>query len=284
VLLIAVLLGSLLVSRVGGVRVAGGAVAVSRAETPRVGDCVREVTGSLAVASRGGFPPLPLSVVSVGETSVSFSNCSDQHVGEVAAFRRTPPAPSGGVVTGGSDTDWCGDVAEGYRDRTIWRFRDASGRHWDPVTNQRFVAILGSSSEYSWAVCAALAPGLELYSGSYLDVPAGRPAPPPFGLCRSGGNPDRRISCTSPHRVQQFGIAVQASISPPVAIDECARLVQAMTGLPDVTAGGVLRVEVVGGGAAASGGDRGRCESIALGPNRLIGTLIGIGTGTLPLA
>ena len=57
-----------------------------------------------------------------------------------------------------------------------------------------------------------------------------------------------------------------------------------MTGLPDVNAGGVLRIQVVGGGAEAGGGERGRCQLIAVGPNRLIGTLIGIGTGTLPLA
>jgi hypothetical protein len=61
-------------------------------------------------------------------------------------------------------------------------------------------------------------------------------------------------------------------------------LVQEMTGLPDVNAGGVLRIQVVGGGTSAGDGERGRCQLITVGPSRLIGTLIGIGTGTLPLA
>ena len=280
-LLIAVLLGSVLVSRVGGVRVSGSAVVAPRAGAPGVGDCLRDITGPLAVASRSGFPPLPLSVVSVGDSSVSFSGCSDQHLGEVVAFRLTPQR-NGGVVTDDSDTQWCGDVANRYKLRTISRFRGAAGGLWEPATNQRFVAVLGASP-HSWAACAVLSPGLEPYTGSLVQSLAGHPAPAPFGQCRSGGNPDRRVSCTSPHRVQEFGIAVQAGLSHPRAAADCTALIQAMTGLPDVNAAGVLRIQVVGGDAAGDG-ERGRCQLIAVGPNRLIGTLIGIGTGTLPLA
>jgi hypothetical protein len=282
VLLIAVVLGSMLVARVGGVRVTGSAVAVPHGGAPQVGGCLHAVTGSLAIASRSGFPPLPLSVVSVGDSSVSFSDCSDQHLGEVVAFRLTPQR-NGGVVTDDSDTQWCGDVADGYRLRAISRYWGPAGGLWEPATNQRFVAILGASPD-SWAVCAVLSPGLELYSGSLMESLAGQRPPAPFGQCRSGGNPDRRVSCTSPHRVQEFGIAVQAGVSPPQADADCTALVQAMTGLPDVNAAGVLRIQVVGGGTSAGDGVRGRCELIAVGPNRLIGTLLGIGTGTLPLA
>jgi hypothetical protein len=92
------------------------------------------------------------------------------------------------------------------------------------------------------------------------------------------------VSCTSPHRVQEFGIAVQAGVSLPGAVADCTALVQAMTGLPDVNAGGVLRIQVVGVGTLAGDGERGRCQLNAVGSNQLIGTLIGIGTGTLPLA
>ena len=285
VLLIAVLLGSVLVSRVGGVRVTGSAVAAPRAGAPQVGDCLREVTGPLAIQARSGFPPLPLSVVSVGDSSVSFSDCSDQHQGEVVAFRLTPQRNGGVVTADDSDTQWCSDIAVGNRLRATSLYWAASGRLWEPATNQRFVAILGASPE-SWAVCAVLAPGLELYSGSLVQSLAGHRPPAPFGQCRSGGKPDRRVSCISPHRIQEFGSAVQSSLPDPGAEDDCVTLVQAMTGLPDVKAGGVLRIQVVGGGgsAAAGGGERGRCQLIAVGSNLLIGTLIGIGTGTLPLA
>ena len=73
-------------------------------------------------------------------------------------------------------------------------------------------------------------------------------------------------------------------MSPTGAVDVCTDLVRAMTGLPDVNADGVLRIQVIGGEAAAEGGDFGRCRLIAVGSTRLTGTLIGIGTGPLPLA
>jgi hypothetical protein len=74
-------------------------------------------------------------------------------------------------------------------------------------------------------------------------------------------------------------------------------LIKAMTGMPDVNAGGLLKVQVVGGSSAGDldGGDFGgagwdagaqfgRCRLIAVGPNQLNGTLIGIGDARLPLA
>ena len=90
------------------------------------------------------------------------------------------------VTADDSDTQWCGDIADGYRLRATSLYWAAAGRLWEPATNQRFVAILGASPD-SWAVCAVLAPGLELYSGSLVQSLAGQPAPAPFGQCRSGG-------------------------------------------------------------------------------------------------
>ena len=91
------------------------------------------------------------------------------------------------MVTGDSDTQWCGDVADGYRLRATSLYWAAAGRLWEPATNQRFVAILGTSPD-SWAVCAVLAPGLELYSGSLVRSLA-RPTCPCARLvvCRTGG-------------------------------------------------------------------------------------------------
>lgn len=291
-LLITAVIGSLLVARVGGVRVAGSAVPVPGAGAPSVGDCVAEVTGPLTIPSQGAFPPPSMFVASLGEASVSFSDCVDEHVGEVVAYRRSP-APAAGATTGESDTEWCRNVAAGYQANTIWRFRGASGDDWQPATNQRFVAILSAAIEVPWVACAVLSPGLELYGGSYVESLSGRPAPAPFGLCRSGENPDRWVSCISPHRVQEFGVALQSGMSPRSAIADCAELIQEMTGLQDVNAGGVLRVQVVGGGSGDFGGstesgtdeeaDVGRCRLSVVAPHQLNGTLLGIGTHQLPL-
>ena len=78
------------------------------------------------------------------------------------------------------------------------------------------------------------------------------------------------------------------------AVAACGELIKAMTGMPDVNAGGLMKVQVVGGNAEAGGGDFGdadldpdstfgRCRLIVVGPHQLTGTLLGIGANELPL-
>lgn len=298
---VAVVLGVVLITRIDGVRVAGTAIPVPGAGAPNVGDCLIGVSGSLTVPLRAAFPPSSMAVASVGEPSVSYSDCTGEHVGEVVAFRLSPE--SAGESSGESDTEWCQQVGAGYQSMTTWRFYGASGGLWQPSTNQRFVAILSAPAEKSWGACAVLAPGLELYSGSYVRSMADLPAPAPFGLCRSGDGADRWVSCTSPHRVQEFGTAVSAGMSSREAVEACRSLIQEMTGLRDVNGGGVLRIQVVGGGSPAGGrgsgvtaasdgsgiapsddAAAGRCRLSVVGPKQLDGTLIGIGNHELPLS
>jgi hypothetical protein len=289
-LLIAAVLGSLLLTRIGGVRIGGSAIAVPGAAEPRPGDCLREVSGPLVDSSRGVFVEPPPA--SVGETSVSFSDCAEEHVGEVVAFRR-PPSPSGAVATGDADARWCHDLAMGYRSHSSERLVAASGGLWEPTADHRSIAVVSAFAEYPWGACAVLAPGLESYSGSYVQSLAGRPVPAPFGRCRSGDHADRWVSCSSPHPVQQFGVAVRAGMLPRGAVDGCRELVRVMTGMPDVNAGGLLKIQVVGGRSTPGGNVDdstaekepvfARCRLIAVGPNLLTGSLIGIGTGQLPL-
>ena len=112
-LLVAVLVGSLLLARMGGVRIAGTAVAVPGAGVPSAGDCLSNITGPLGPAGSRSLPPSS-SVTTVGQTEVSFSDCAEQHVGEIVAFRMTPAGATGSVVDR-SDSRWCRDVAQGYR-------------------------------------------------------------------------------------------------------------------------------------------------------------------------
>jgi len=238
-----------------------------------------------------GDSPAAGSMATVRESSLSYADCSGQHLGEVVAFRLGPA--SGGDPA--SSSTWCADVAAGYQSSGLWRFLGASGDYWTPVESHIFIAILNESGEAPWGACAVLAPGLELYSGSYVaSLPGLLPAPAPFGSCRTDETSQTWTSCTSPHRVQEFGVAIEAGTSSPQAVDACGQLVQSMTGMPDVQAGGLFKIQLVSGGSTAQGGDfggpgldaedSGRCRLIAVGPNQLHGTLIGIGMGSLPLS
>jgi hypothetical protein len=228
------------------------------------------------------------------------------HVGEVAAYRRMPEQA---VADSAEDSDdqWCESVAMNYRAHAIWRTRDTAGGLWVPSTGQRFITILSTPAidrtAPRWAVCAVVSPNMEAYLGSYLQSLAAGPAPAPFGLCRSGDETDATLSCLLPHGTQQFGTGQSGTgqfgtgtgqvTDPRTAIAACRSLVGQMTAMADLTAGGRLRVEVVGSpgsdsvvadSADADVVEPARCGLSVVGNVRLVGSLVGIGDRTLPLA
>jgi hypothetical protein len=299
------LLCSVVVAKAGGLRMAGTAMLPPGLGTPTLDDCLTSISGPLAT----GIPPSPVSIDSAGATAVTFADCAGDHRGEVAAIRRMQVQPTGTADSADSDGEWCQQVAVGYRSYWLYRLRDASIGLWVPVTGERFVAILSAPSADSadprWAACAVLPPGLEPYRGSYIGSLTHDRTPGPFGLCRSGDENDRWVSCVTPHRTQVFGTAGGQPLSARQGSSACRALIAGMTGMPDISAGGVLRVVVVGGGSgptsgAAQGGavdgpgntgtsvsdsfHHARCELTVVGDGRLNGTLIGIGRGPLPLA
>ena len=156
-----------------------------------------------------------------------------------------------------SDTQWCQLVAGTYQEQNAARYGTGPGG-WAPSIGPRFVAILSAPTldpaGRRWAACALLSPGLEPYSGSYLRSLAGLPAPAPFGLCQSGQPVDQWVSCVAPHRSQTFGTDVQQGVSASDRLASCRSLIERTTGMKDVTSGGVLRVEVVGGPAGHGNG------------------------------
>ncbi len=274
VLVLLVVLVTLVVARWDGRRILGTAAIGRPAGPPTVGDCVAALIGPT--------PPLfplvfGLSAAAVGERSVVFSDCGGEHVGEVTAFRRIG-ASATGIAGATSDGQWCTQVAVGYREHLRWQVRAVTGGVWTPVVAHRFVAILGEpvggTDAGRWAACAVLAPGLEHYRGSYLRSMADTAAPAPFGFCRSGAIPDRRVSCQSPHGEQVFGTAASGAAP---ALDTCRDLVGRVTGMTDVTGGGRLRVSVAGDGTTVT------CRVGVVGPIELTATLIGIGDAPLPL-
>ncbi len=293
-LVLAVLLAVLVGARWDGLRVAGSASVAPWTGPPAVGDCVAAFTAP--------SPPLfplvfGLSAATVGADAAIFADCAGSHVGEVAAFRRIDSVGGAAAHDGSdraSDAQWCTEVAVGYREHLRWQVQAVTAGQWDPVVAHRFVAILGGPGSEPdgsrWAVCAVLAPGLERYHGSYLDSMADAAAPAPFGYCRSGGTPDRRLSCQMPHREQVFGTSVGRWSA---AGNSCRELVQQATGMADVTAGGRLRVVVIGrdgtagdraAGDGAAGDGAAACVSAVVGSAALTGTMLGIGDAPLPVA
>jgi len=209
ILVAVVLLATALSARWAGMRVAGTAVPMPGVGAPAVGDCLAFVDQR----SVEGSPAIGLTVDSVGQSAVRFSDCATLHQGGVVAYRAELPAtqPTGPDV---SDGQWCRQVAAGYRAHANWLVREVAAGLWAPVTGQRFVTVLSvpSADPYArrWAACAVLSPGLENYGGSYIaslaDAPAA-PPPPPFGGCRLSRDIRTWISSTDPHNVQVFGTA-----------------------------------------------------------------------------
>ena len=306
--MVVVLLVALVGARLSGIRVAGTPYAPVRSSAPAVGDCIGLVTGAAAE----GRQVSSFTVSGVGVTEVRFSDCSLPHVGEVVAFRLlTTPAsavsssasssaalsaqPSVAATTPAttevnSDGEWCGDVASGYRAHVTFKVRDVSGAgFWKPATGQRFLAILSAPSVFEpstrWAACAIISPGIQEYLGSYVSSLADSPTPAPFGVCRQSDENPLPISCLEPHRVQEFATAMVGGQVPASLVVACGELIARMTGLPDGTAGGALRVAVVPGGTGTDERDISvSCRLEVVGDRTLRATLIGVENGPLPWA
>jgi hypothetical protein len=270
VLLVAVVVPA--AARWDGLRTAGSAVVARTVVVPGVGDCVAALTGLT--------PPLQplvfgISAAVVDERAVIFAPCVGAHVGEVVASRRDADGVDGGAEErAGAAARWCTDVAVGYREHLRWRVAAVASGVWSPVVAHRFVAVVSGSGADRWAVCAVLAPGLERYRGSYVRSMADLPAPAPFGSCRSGEVPDRRVSCQVPHGQQVFGAALPGATP---SMDSCRALVGQLTAMSDPTGDGRLEVGVADLGSAAT------CRVRVLGPQRLTGTLLGLGDRPLPV-
>ncbi|MGS0687004.1 hypothetical protein ACVBEQ_17990 [Nakamurella sp. GG22] len=288
-LLIVALLGTLIITRLDGVRVAGTAIAPPGVGAPSVGDCAVRFVGPApttpAQVRDPRAPGAPADEVStILESGVRFGACTGEHVGEVVAYR-TMPRQALTEVDRAADVQWCRSVAGDYQAHARWRVRDAASGVWIPLTGQQFTTVLSDvfpvSDEPRWSACMVGATGNEAYTGSYLQSFAVGMAPAPFGRCMTDGERARDVSCTAPHDAQEFGVGSGAPMSAREAVAACRELIAAMTGMADITAAGRLRTELVGGGTRSA--DPVGCRVSVVGPAQLTATLIGIGNGGLPL-
>ncbi|HEY4990870.1 MAG TPA: hypothetical protein VII33_02165 [Nakamurella sp.] len=286
VLLAIVVVTAVASGRLGGLRVAGEAVALPGLGAPAVGDCVADVHGPVSV----GLPTGSITVTTASEKSVHFADCSGSHVGEVVAARTV-----GQGADSLSNDAWCGGVATGLTSSAAGPAQNAPGAPWTPAPGPRFMVILGAlpgASSFKWAACAVTSPGFEAYHGSFVQSLTDGATPSPFGVCRPGADSLAWASCSGPHPVQEFGTTTALS---PDAEQSCQQLIAHLTGMPDISVGGLLQTDVVGqdGNGNANGSADGKgdgtsaaasCELSVVGKRVLDGTLIGVGTGPVPWA
>ena len=172
---------------------------------------------------------------------------------------------------------------------------------WKPSTGQRFITVHSrpnvDPAEPSWAACVLVAPNIEQYSGSNVRSLAEELPLSPFGLCLAGAANQRWVSCADRHQTQEFGEGTGAPMTVREAVQACRSLVARMTGMSDITAGGRLLLEVVGGSAKGAGGETAdgtlnprhssagsaSCRLSMIGEARLVASLIGVGDNALPL-
>ena len=282
VALVAVLVLAAAVARVLAPPVAGGASAAPVAGAPRVGDCV--VTDPFTF-------PAPNQ-----EPSATFGPCSSPHAGEVvgvAIDRSTFPAmimdqlsvpdPRGCSGAAALALGLAG-VPDSVRPWTIREIAPVDVVGPDPrqrAAGQGWVACVAYTSE-----SALVRPLSELFVAGTL--------PGAFGTCET----DVVGSCGREHTDQTFA-DVDLTYAMPTAqllTARCRAAIAALTRMPDVTAGGRLRVDAdvryydaagyphAGYPTSGSQPATATCGLHLLGAGQLVSTLVGLGAAPLPLA
>lgn len=154
-----------------------------------------------------------------------------------------------------------------------------------------------------WVACVAVgfdnAAGIpHRYPGRLRNAFADRSLPPTLGACaRRSGLEDAIFSCAAPHGYQVLGSAdIKVAGSDDVAATaSCRTLATRLTGMPDLTAAGRLRLVVhilrsdsdgnpvpKGRPTGAGGGGNVSCGIETVGTARLTGTLLALGARAVP--
>jgi len=296
-LLVVTLVAALVIAGLNGARVAGTASMPPGVPAPVVGECLVSLTDK-SVATAGVGRPASWPVVGVSEDKVRFAGCSSgPRIGEVVGQQRYS-RQSWNVE---ADIAWCQRLYDDQRAQEGNRYQDATAGLWKPSTGQRLLTVHSrpavDPAAPSWAACVLVAPNVEQYSGPHVRSRAQAPNPAPFGLCLAGTANERWVSCADRHRTQELGEGTGAPMTARDAIETCRSLVARMTGMSDITAGGRLLLEVVGGSTDGGGGETAAgtlnprhssagsasCRLSVIGEARLVATLIGVGDDALPL-
>jgi hypothetical protein len=276
-----------------GRRVAGSPVPIDVPPPPRVGHCLAELEferrngGSMAAADR------------VDQTV----DCARPHVGEVIAVGPTAsfPRTKNGSATV-PDLGTCAEILHSYMGVAgSLQSGDQLGP-WQPPASGRFWYMRPDELEQragaGWLACVVSSRHGPV-TGSVADAYADRARANPLAICHFDGTVRFAVSvpCVEPHAAEVFGWrTADVAVTNQEALDaSCRQLAQRLTGMPDPTAGGALRVRTLrvytDNNGVLQAGDppvpwhgygRAVCSLVAEPPRLLGDTLTGLGDRPVP--
>ena len=291
-MLVAALLAALVVPHAIGKKIAGSAVSELIAPPPAVGTCVTAITGTDRSARANGESA---AVASLPVATLAPS-CSGTVIGEIISMQ---PATSASVTTL-DEFDQANPSCRSQVERYLGTVATTTiaGVEWTKSIDVDAVTVGPDAHDKAagrtWTACV-LSTVDQTYraAGSLKSSWTTGVLPDAFGLCWAQAVVQHGVptNCTAPHRTQQIGYGFIASptdsgtsivsaAAPDVMTGGCAALAASVMKTSDPTKGGALAVMVV---AQVSGAPYAQCAVSVVGNRMLIGSLIGIGAGALPL-
>ncbi len=248
-------------------------------------------------------PPAVGSCVAFVQRQPTVVDCAQPHRGEVTA-------------------SWAAEDPQRLVDATPMGCMEATARYLGALqpavvdgwtlevlrTTDRLIAAPATDrvEDYGWNACLVRAPDRQLYTGVLTDLGSAVDRPAVFGRC---GLDSEVVNCTLPHTSEQLGSTVgiwSDTIADRAAADRdqaigaslqagCQQLAAQLTGNDDPTYGGQLAVDIsveeiwsnqTDGDPQIFGTNyQAVCSLVYAGPvgQTLTGSVVGLGTATLPL-
>jgi len=309
--LVVVAVASLVVAQLLHPPITGNASRGSIPDPPAVGDCLLDPTviGPQPQTSSATSSPFPW---------LRTGPCQGRRFGEVTAVvtPHLPPAPSqppgtASVVpssgtTGGDNRAAppmnpyyvsCVQAVGSWLGLPAFDGKPPSDGRWTPDQSMVDVLVSGPSqvqraSGQQWAACIAVvadaAPGgtpVVGFDSSTRGTFDPGPALPVLAYCAPADNTDQQLPCTTRHTAERFGFTLKAPNSAVTEQDRrgCGALIQRLTGMPDLTAGGRLTLTVVDSRSQIEDQHVWACLLVTVGPHHLTGPLLGLQNRPAPL-
>ncbi len=247
--------------------------------------------------------------------TLTTGSCAGIKFGEVVAVIQHelswPQPPAAGVATDPIDpSDRC--VAEGSVFMEQPQPEPGVASHWDIKVRYVTLAarpnVVQRARGADWLACVVgpyYLPTLLTYSGTLRGVYTTRRFPPQMAECWTGPtggsvNPNGSpVSCTASHRAELFAHMVEPRLGSALRDryrDDCASLIRNATRMPDPTAGGRLRVDLLeeetlfypeagddGDSAVSVPATSLTCRIVTAGDAALEGPLLSLGDADVPV-
>lgn len=300
------LMAAVIVPNVIGRPIPGVAQAVPVPEPPPVGACVGQEFDPAwdmvfdSDPSKYRYPELVLG------------DCSQAHYGEVVSVIARPAKPEvvvlsgGGVVIDDNNMVVCNQATGRFLGLVDSAITPALFGYWSLASFPAVVALTPTVRQRAagarWLACATYLVNepvvdrgsLIRYQGSLRDAASTGVGRDYLGRCptEADWNQMTSSSCTKPHHGEVFGIGgAPQDVTRATLVSSCTKLVEQVAQNPGLVRGGQLAVSVQATrngetveGATIPKNSTSQCGVVAAGGRMLQGSLIAIGTDSLPWA